>query len=348
MIMIKRKKVSLLIAIVGLIFIVMSSSMFAAEMVDLQKYKKAPPYKVAFDIYYKGNTWGIMLFEEFKAEVARHPDLISEAFYTDSEGNAAKQISNIEDLMVRDPDVLVLTPCSFTAIVPVIEKAYDRGIAVILCAAGADTEKYTSFVNVDDFEYGVTGGKWLVEAIGYKGNVVGLSGIAGLSTAEDRWRGAMSVFEKYPGVKVVAHEYCDWTYVKAKMAMESLIPAHPKIDGIWTGAGMMARGAIEALLAAGRSVPPITADDDNGYLKMWKKFDLTAVCLTKPTWLSQKGLQIGLDILQGKPTPKVNILPAYVITKETLDDFVRPDLPDTMFVNTHLPEEVIKRLFPGE
>ena len=162
---------------------------------------------------------------------------------------------------------------------------------------GADTEQYTSFVNVDDFEYGVTGGKWLVEAIGYKGNVVGISGIAGLSTAEDRWRGAMSVFEKYPGIKVVAHEYCDWTYVKAKMAMESLIPAHPQIDGIWTGAGMMARGAIEALLAAGRSVPPITADDD---------------------------------------------------TKETLDDFVRPDLPDTMFCNTHLPEEVIKRLFPGE
>ncbi|MBA7609645.1 hypothetical protein ES703_16836 [subsurface metagenome] len=344
----ERKRVGLLLLMAGLIAVLMSGGLFAAEMVDLNKYKKSPPYKVAFDIYYKGNTWGVQLFEEFKAEVARHPDLISHAFYTDSEGDAAKQISNIEDLMVRDPDILVITPCSFTALVPVIEKAYDMGIAVILCAAGADTEQYTSFVNVDDFEYGVTGGKWLVEAIGYKGNVVGLSGIAGVSTAEDRWRGAMSVFEKYPGIKVVAHEYCDWTYVKAKMAVESLIPAHPQIDGIWTGAGMMARGAIEALLAAGRSVPPITADDDNGYLKMWKKFDLTAVCLTKPTWLSQKGLQIGLDILQGKPTPKVNILPAYTITKETLDDFVRPDLPDTMFVNTHLPEEVIKRLFPGE
>ncbi len=344
----ERKRVGLLLLMAGLIAVLMSGGLFAAEMVDLNKYKKSPPYKVAFDIYYKGNTWGVQLFEEFKAEVARHPDLISHAFYTDSEADAAKQISNIEDLMVRNPDILVITPCSFTALVPVIEKAYDMGIAVILCAAGADTEQYTSFVNVDDFEYGVTGGKWLAEAMGYKGNVVGLSGIAGVSTAEDRWRGAMSVFEKYPGIKVIAHEYCNWNYVDAKMAMENIIPAHPQIDGIWTGAGMMARGAIEALLAAGRSVPPITADDDNGYLKMWKKFDLTAVSLTKPTWLSQKGLQIGLDILQGKPTPKVNILPAYTITKETLDDFVRPDLPDTMFVNTHLPEEVIKRLFPGE
>jgi len=343
-----RKKVGLLIVIVGLIAVVMVSSLFAAEMVDVSKYKKSPPYKVAFDIYYKGNTWGVQLFEEFKAEVARHPDLISEAFYTDSEGNTAKQISNIEDLIVRNPDILVLTPNSPTALVPVVEEAYEKGIAVIICAAGIDTKKYTAYVNVDDFEYGVTGGKWLAEAIGYEGKIAGLSGIAGLSTAEDRWNGALSVFNKYPKIKIIAHEYTDWTYTKSKIAMENIIAAHPEIDGIWTGAGMAARGAIEALQAAGRGIPPITGDDDNGYLKMWKKYNLTAFSCTKPTWLSQKGLQIGLDILQDKPTPKVNVLPAYVITEETLDEFVHPNLPDSMFGNTHLPEEVIKKLFPGE
>jgi len=346
--MFNRKKVGLIVALVGMTALLLSSSLSAQEIVDVSKYKKNPPYRVAFDIYYKGNTWGVQLFEEFKAEVARHPDLISEAFYTDSEGNTAKQISNIEDLIVRNPDILVLTPNSYTALVPVIEKAYDKGIVVVLCAAAADTKKYTAYVNVDDYEYGVTGAKWLVKAMGYEGNVVGLSGIAGLSTAEERWKGAKSVFDKYPEIKIIAHEYCDWTYTKAKIAMENIIAAHPKIDGIWTGAGMMARGAIEALLAAGRKVPPITADDDNGYLKMWKKHNLTAFSCTKPTWLSQKALQIGLDILQGKPTSKDNILPAYTITKETLDQYVRPDMPDSMFCNTHLPEDVIQRLFKGE
>ncbi|MBE0479227.1 ABC transporter substrate-binding protein [Candidatus Aerophobetes bacterium] len=346
--MFARKKIALVVALVGIVSFLVTGSLFAEEMVDISRYKKSPPYRVAFDIYYQGNTWGIQLLEEFKAEVARHPHLISEAFYTDSEGNTAKQISNIEDLIVRNPDILVLTPNSPTALVPVIEKAYDRGIAVILCAAGANTDKYTAFVNVDDFEYGVTGAKWLAETIGYKGNVVGLSGIAGLSTAEDRWMGVMSVLNKYPEIKVIAHEYCDWTYTKAKIAMESIVVAHPKIDGIWTGAGMMARGAIEALLAAGRKVPPITADDDNGYLKMWKQYNLTAFSSTKPAWLSQKGLQVGLDILQGKPTPKDTILPAYAITAENLDEFVRPDMPDSMFCNTHLPEDVIRRLYPGE
>jgi len=345
--MIKRKKVSLLIVVIGLILIVMSSSIFAADMVDLQKYKKAPPYKVAFDIYYKGNAWGVLLFEEFKAEVDRQSDLISEVFYTDSEGNTAKQISNIEDLIVRDPDLLIITPNSFTSLVPVIEKAYNKGIAVILCASGADTEEYTSYVNVDDFECGAINAEWLAKTLEYKGNIVGLMGIAGLSTAENRWKGALSVFEKYPEIKIIANEYVDWTLSKAKMAMENIIAAQPEIDGIWTGSGAVARGAIEALLAAGMEIPPIAATDENGFLKMVKQYDITSFSFAKPAWLSQKSLQIGLDILQGKTTPKINVIPSPTITKENLDEFVMPELPDSLFCNTHISIEKIKELFPG-
>jgi len=345
--MIKRKKIGLLIAMVGLALIVMSSSIFAAEMVDLQKYKKAPPYKVAFDIYYKGNEWGVLLLEEFKAEAAKHPDLISEVFYTDSEGNTAKQISNIEDLIVRNPDLLVITPNSFTALNPVIEKAYNKGIAVILCATFADTEKYTSYVNVDDCNWGEINAEWVAKAMGYKGNVVAFSGIAGSSTAEDRWKGALAVFDKYPEIKVIAHEYADWTYPKAKVAMENIITANPKIDGIWSGGEQMSKGCIEALLAAGRELPPVTGGESNGFLKLWKKYNLTSYAYTKPTWLSQKALQIGLDILQGKPTLKVNLVSGDIITGENLDDYLRPDLPDSFATCTHLSDEIIKKLFPG-
>ncbi len=345
--MIKRKKVSLLIMVIGLILIVMSSSLFAAQMVDVEKYKKAPPYKVAFDIYYKGNNFGVLLFEEFKAEVDRQSDLISEVFYTDSEGNTAKQISNIEDLIVRNPDLLVITPNSFTSLVPVIEEAYNKGIAVILCAAAADTEEYTSYVNVDDFKFGATNAEWLVKAMEYKGNIVGLLGIAGLSTAENRWKGALSVFEKYPEIKVIASEYVDWTFSKAKMAMENIIAANPEIDGIWTGNGGVGRGVIEALLAAGTEIPPIASTDENGFLKMWKEYNLTAFAISKPPYLSQKALQLGLDILQGKPTPKVNLIPSPTVTKETLDEFIQPDLPDSVICTTHLSIEKLKELFPG-
>lgn len=333
---------------IGLVLLLFSSQQIVAqEMVDVEKYKKEPPYKVAFDIYYKGNAWGVLLDEEFKAEVERQSDLISEIFYTDSEGNTAKQIANIEDLIVQDPDILIITPNSYTALVPVIEQAYDKGIVVILMASGADTENYTAYVNVDDFECGALNANWLAETIGFKGNVVGLLGIAGNSTAENRWKGALSVFEKYPEINIVASEYCDWTITKGKMAMENIVAAHPVIDGIWTGSGAVARGAIEALVSAGLDVPPIAATDENGFLKMWKKYDLTAFGYAKPAWLSQKGLQIGLDILQGNPTAKINVIPSPIVTEENIDELILPDLPDSLFTNTHLPIEKIKELFPA-
>ncbi len=345
---IKKKNLSLAIVVISLTFILMGINIFAAqEMVNVEKYKKDPPYKVAFDIYYKGNAWGVLLDEEFKAEAERQADLISDIFYTDSEGNTAKQISNIEDLIVQDPDLLIITPNSYTAIVPVIEEAYNKGIVVVLAAAGADTENYTAYVNVDDFECGALNAKWLAETMDYKGNVVGLLGIAGNSTAEDRWKGALSVFEQYSDINIVASEYCDWTITKGKMAMENIVAAHPDIDGIWTGSGAVARGAIEALVSAGLEVPPIAATDENGFLKMWKKYNLTAFGYAKPAWLSQRGLQIGLDILQGKPTAKVNIIPAPIVTEENIDELILPDLPDSLFTNTHLPIEKIKELFPA-
>lgn len=346
--MIKIKKVELIIAVISLTIILMSINIFAAQqMVEVEKYKKEPPYKVAFDIYYKGNAWGVLLDEEFKAEAERQSDLISNIFYTDSEGDTAKQISNIEDLIVQDPDLLIITPNSYTALVPVIEEAYNKGIVVVLMAAGADTDNYTAYVNVDDFECGALNANWLVETIGYKGNVVGLLGIAGVSTAEDRWKGALSVFEKYPDIKIIASEYTDWTITKGKIAMENIAAAHPVIDGIWTGSGAVARGAIEALVSAGLKVPPISATDENGFLKMWKKYDLTAYGYAKPAWLSQKGLQIGLDILQGNPVAKVNIIPSPIVNQDNIDDLILPDLPDSLFTNTHLSMEKIKELFPA-
>ena len=83
----------------------------------------------------------------------------------------------------------------------------------------------------------------------------------------------------------------------------------------------------------------------------WKdKFD--AVGCSMPTYFFAEGLLLGLDIVQGKETPgdtipKDQILHVYTITSDNLDDFVRPDLPESFWCNTHMNEEQIKELFPG-
>ncbi|RKX34811.1 MAG: hypothetical protein DRP19_05210, partial [Thermotogae bacterium] len=81
------KKISILV-----FTLILSVVIFAQEMVDVENYVKEPPYVVGYDIYFVGNTWSMQLYWEFKQAVEDNKDLIKEVYYTESEGNAAKQV----------------------------------------------------------------------------------------------------------------------------------------------------------------------------------------------------------------------------------------------------------------
>lgn len=329
-------------------FVAQAALALQPGMVDANRYKKAGPYTIGYDIYFAGNTWSVQMFEEFKSEVKHHGDLIKKVYYTESEGNASKQIANIEDLITRKVDAVIMTPINPAAVVPVLEKAYDKGIAVILLAAKANTEKYTSLVTVNDTDFGEAGARWLVEQLRGKGQIIVLNGIAGISVSEERWKGAKTVFDKYSGIKIIGNVNADWDYAKAKLAMGNLLSAHPQIDGVWSQGGEMTLGAIEAFQAAGRKLVPMTGEDNNGFLKTWKKLqtqEFTSIAASKPTWLSGEALKIALDVLQGKGVKKDNVLPVVKITDKELDKYVRSDLPDSFWANSRLAEEEIKTLF---
>lgn len=320
----------------------------APAAVDTSRYKKAGPYTVGYDIYFAGNTWSVQMYSEFKSAVARHPDLVKDVIYTESENNISKQIANLEDLITRRVDVIICTPVNPAAVVPVLEKAYQRGIPVVLLAATANTDKYTCLVTVDDRDFGEAGAKWLVEKLGGKGQIIALNGIPGISVSEDRWLGAKSVFDKYPGMKVIANVSADWDYAKAKLAVGNLLAAHPQIDGVWSQGGEMTLGAMEAFQAAGRKMVPMTGEDNNGFLKAWQKLQpsgFTSIAVSKPTWISAEALRIAIDILQGKAVTKDIVMPVDRITDKDLAEYVRSDLPDSFWANSRLTEAEIKTLF---
>ncbi|MGE5589156.1 MAG: ABC transporter substrate-binding protein [Bacillota bacterium] len=304
-------------------------------------------FLIGYDIYFVGNTWSVQMMQEFKGAAERHADEV-DVIYTESEGKVDKQIANVEDMIAKKVDAIVITPNSPTAIAPVLEKAADAGIKVILCAAKADTDKYTALVTVNDVDFGKAGAEWLVKKLNGKGNIIALNGIAGISVSDERWQGAKSVFDQYPDIKVVGEQAADWDYAKAKAATASLLAANPKIDGVWSQGGEMTLGAIEAFQAANRPLVPMTAEDNNGFLKKWKELQpngFSAVAASKPTWLSAESLEVALKALKGEPITKDNYLPAPTITDENLDQFVRPDLPDSFWTQTKLTDDQIKALF---
>lgn len=311
----------------------------------------AATYVIGYDSYFVGNTWSAQLEAEFNSATVREAARISDVVITQSDNDAQTQISNLQSMIARDVDAIIVTPISPEGIAPVIEQAEAAGIVVVLNASGAATDAYSSYVNVDDVKFGATGAEWLVEKLGGSGKILAINGIAGIPTSDLRYQGAKEVFDAAPGIEIVSTIDGSWDQATTKTAVESFLAANPDVDGVWSQGGSMTLGAIEAFEAAGVPLVPMTGEDSNGLLKKWQTlldegtttFDCIAVA--KPTWISAAALESALAILDGEDVVKDDILEPEIITQDNLDEFVRPDLPDSLWVNTKMTDDEINALF---
>jgi len=307
-------------------------------LVDTSMYAKTPPWKIGFSNASISNSWRVFFARHVEYEVSKHPE-IAEFYVTDAQDNPTKQLADVEDLLAKGIDLLIISPATEAALNPAVEKAMEKGVPVVVVDRKVTTDAYVTFVESSNYQMGKIMAEWLVEKLGGKGNIVMLSGIAGAGPAEDRLKGAMDVFKNYPEIKVLEQQYCDWSPVVGKQVMATLIQKYPQIDGVWADSALQGSGAIEALQEAGRPIPPITGEDMNRYLKMWKELGFEGVAVSFPTWQGQVAVQKAIDILNGIPVPRYVDCPRVIITKENLDQFVRMDLPDEFFMDSRLPEE---------
>ncbi len=340
------KKRTLLVAAV--VILACAGLAFAGGGQEKAARNTTGPWTIGYDVYFLGNSWSVQLAEEFKAAAELHKDKIKSLVMTESGGSADKEISNVEDMIAQKVDAIIITPLNPSALAPVCEKAMKAGIVVILNAAKISTDQYTSLVTVNDTDFGKVGAEWLAKKLNGKGKIIALNGIPGISVSEERFQGAKEVFAKYPGIEIVGAAAADWDYAKAKTAVANLLQANPVIDGVWSQGGAMTLGAIEAFQAANRPLVPMTGEDNNGFLKVWAKLKPTgfeSIAVSKPTWLAAKSLEVALDALSGKQVQKDIILPPPVITNDNLDQYVKPDLPDSFWTQTRLSDQQIEKIF---
>lgn len=304
-------------------------------------------YTIGYDNYFMGNSWSVQLAAEFQAEAEKHKDQV-DVVYVESAGDTQKQIANIEDLITKKVDAIITTPTSPTALIPALKKARAAGIKVILLASTIKSQDYDALVTVDDVAFGRAGAEWLVKKLDGKGDIIVLNGIAGLSTSDDRFKGAKEVFDQYPDIKILAAVNASWDYAQGKQAVSNLLAANPKIDGVWSQGGAMTLGAIDAFEAAQRPLVPMTGEDNNGYLKRWKALEgkgFDSIGTSKPTWLGSEALIVAINLLDGKPVEKDMVLPVPTITAADLDKYVKPELSDSFWAGTRLTDDQVKAIF---
>lgn len=326
------------------------SSTKAAEEPVQGEQEEQRTYKIGFSNVWVGNTYGIQCVNELETFL-KNNEKVSEYYIYNADNDVNKQISDIEDLIAKGVDMLILQPISAESVAPAVEEAYEKGIVVVDCTSPlADaTDSYNVSVVAKDYDFGYIGAKWLCEQMGGEGNVICLDGMAGLSSAVLRMEGAMDAFAEYPDVQVIASEYANWDYATAKPIVENLLATYDDIDAVWSSGGDMTRAAIEVWAESGRDWVPMMGEDCNGFLKLWSQYKedgLSCIAVSLPTWLFAYGAELGLQILDGTYEGEKDIvIDIPTITNDEVDNYVRMDLSDSFWGETHMPEEDIQALY---
>ncbi len=310
---------------------------------------KRGPYVVGLSNSFSGNSWRAQMVAEFKseAEKLKADGTLKDYIVADATGSTASQIQQIQNMIAQKVDAIIIDANSPTALNPVIQTAHRAGILVFAFDNIVDSP-YAYTFTIDQTAFGRLGGEWLVKKLNGKGNILVLNGLQGAPDNASRWNGAKGVFDKNPGIKVLSAVNADWDQAKAQQAVANLLPSFPHIDGVWSQGGAMTLGAVYAFQAAGRPLVPMSGEANNGLLKVWKKelsngFDSIAPAC--PSTMGAMALDSAVKVLGGEKMQKATLLTPPVITSDTLDQFVRPDLSDALWLPTILSPEQLQALF---
>jgi ribose transport system substrate-binding protein len=314
-----------------------------AGYVDTSAYKKNSPYTVCFSNASVSNTWRVAMVEHLRYEIKQHPE-IGTFRATDANDDPAKQLQDTEELLSQGCDVLILSPAQQT-LTAAVDKAAQHGVPVVMLDRTVTSDSYVALVEASSCEMGRAQAEWLVKALNGSGNIVLLSGVQGATPAEERLRCAREVFAKAPGIKELAQAYVNWSPAEAKQVTAKWLEQFPRIDGIWSD-GLQGAGAVEAFVQKGKPVPPVTGEDFNGFLKLWKEHNLNAVAVSFPVRMGRVAVTTALDILAGKPVPHHLDVPNTIITNDNLVQYIRPNLPDDYWADSDA--DVVKLMFPTQ
>lgn len=320
------------------------------EMVDTSGFKKDGPFVIGFSNASISNSWRVGMLHSIQQAAADNADQIKQLLITDANDDPAKQVADVQDLISRGVDLLIVSAATAEALDAIVTRAYEDGIPVVLVDRRVTSENFTTFITASDWVYGHMSAQWMVEKLGGKGNIVMLPGMAGVSVAETRITAAKQVFANYPDIKVLDLQYTDWSPAKGKQVMAALIQKHgTEINGVWNDHGLQGSGAIEAMVEAGwTTMPPVTCADLNGCVKGAVENKAPAFNYDYPPAMGGLSIEVALDILAGKPVPKyyeMNVDVAITKGDETesvkadkwVENYARLDAPNDLILSTGIP-----------
>lgn len=262
------------------------------------------------------DIWRNKLNDELLMETYQHKDV--ELLFASAKDNDKLQTEQIEKFIQRGVDLLIISPNQVHSITPVIDKAYDKGIPVILFDRKTDSQKYTAFIGADNVKVGKTIGDFIAKTLHGEGKVIEIKGLDNSSPAIDRHKGFVQALSKYPDIHLKRTLSGEWTKESGYKSIKSAIADAKDCNIIWGQNDRMAEGAQRAMAEAGiRNVQYVGTDalpSKGGGIEAVHNGKLLASYIY-PT-RGDMVMQLAMRILKKQPFHRDNYLKGALVTKD--------------------------------
>jgi ribose transport system substrate-binding protein len=290
----------------------------------------AKKIRIGFSQYTQKAPFYVAQVEAAKAEAKKNPNI--ELIVVDAQDSVEKQISDVEDLIARKCDIIVLNPKDPQALIPVTRAVNRAGIPLIIADSTIDPSvNYVTCIKSDNFAIGKLVGEHLSSQLKGKGNVVIISGSVGNIGGEERRTGMISGFMENSlrnfnqvDINIVAQGWGGWTHEGGLKAMEDILVAHKNIDAVYAENDSMALGAMKAIREAGRDILVCGIDGQKEAFAMIKSGDYLATGLNSPTILGEMTIRVALQVLKGEKVPQTIYTPADCINASNINKYYNP------------------------
>ncbi|UGA54865.1 ABC transporter substrate-binding protein [Vibrio sp. VB16] len=264
------------------------------------------------------NEYFVVMKQSLEAAAA---DIGANLIITDARHDVSKQISDVEDMLQKDIDILLLNPTDSVGVQSAVMSAKEAGVVVIAIDAQAEGP-LDSFVGSKNYDAGYKAGMYLGENLGGKGSVAILDGIPVVPILE-RVRGFEAAMVKFPGIEIVDKQNGHQERSKALNVTENMLQAHPNLSGIFSVNDVGAMGSLAAIEASGTDVKLVSVDGApeaiEAILKPNSPFIATSAQF--PRDQIRLGLGIGLAKHWGAEVPKVVPVDVKLIQRSNAEGF---------------------------
>ena len=222
----------------------------AAAKGALKAPKNGEKYVIGVSLPSPDNQWVAAVIENATTEAEKVADKFEIIITTAN--TPTKQVSDVEDLLIKDPDAMVIFPIESAPLTPIAEEVKSKDIPLLVMTRGIESENYDCYIRGDDRTVGISAAHYIGKRLNGAGNVVMMQ-VSPSQCETERTAGFNeTIAQYYPEIKVIATGNGEFAREPAMKAMENILQANPKIDAVFSEDDEQALGCIAAIKAVGR------------------------------------------------------------------------------------------------